>query len=469
MVNSVKIERIVSQALTILSKKYTLGESIDCALKLLLFKRLSDLAFTEGTPSFMSENTCWYVIQGEQDNLAQKLNEILIFTEKNSSNLKGVFTNSEPYFWTRFDNETLKCIIQLFSGLDLSNSNLNNSSELDEACEWLLEKSIITGSSRQRAYTPQHITKMMIGLIKPHQNTSIYDPACGSGELLAQTAKFIKKAKGDLSALKLHGQDEYIQEYSTTKANLMLHGVDNPDIRLGNAILEPRFLHDSQPQLFDVVLTNPPFNLKYLSEDIKQLSHPERFPYGIPSNGIGNFLFIQHILSSLKDTGKAVVVLPRGILSSQGDEGEIRRRIVRDNLIEAVIELAPKLFHETSIPVVIGVFNRSNSKRDGILFIDASTEYKAERGHNLLQSRNIERIVSAYHTFEEEEGFSRIVPIEEVAKNEYDLSVNRYVTPLINQEFDITFELSRLHQLETERAELEKEIDGYLENLGIKL
>lgn len=204
-------------------------------------------------------------------------------------------------------------------------------------------------------------------------------------------------------------------------------------------------------------------------ELLKNINFPKRFDYGIPGNGIGNYLFIQHILSSLGKQGKASVILPRGVLSREGDEGQIRKKIIEDDLIEAVIEIAPKLFYNVSIPVVIMIFNRNKYHKNKILFIDASREYEAKRGQNFLQPEHIDRIVCAYRSLEDEEGFAKIVSIEEIAKKNYNLSVDYYVIPPADEKIDISVEVSNLHRLEAERSELETKIDDYLRALGIKL
>ena len=470
MIDKVKIEYTLWQVMDVLRGKYAFGESVDCGLKLLLFKRLSDQSRMEKRTQFsVPREARWSVIEGEEHNLADKLSEALTTIEKVNYQLEGVFTNSEINFWNRFDDETLRHIIKLISELDISDENFYDLRELGKASEELIEKRASIEGYRRRIYTPQQVTKVMVELMNPQQEKSIYDPVCGSGEFLAESVKFIKKLGGNLSQLNLYGQDADSQECATTKINLILHGIYNFDIRVGNAISEPCFLQEGKPRVFDIVLANPPFNVKYQSEFLKKINYPERFDYGIPRNGIGNYLFIQHILSSLGDKGKAAVILPRGVLSREGDEGQIRKSIIEADLIEAVIEIAPKLFDNVSIPVVIIIFNRSKAHKNQILFIDASCEYEAGRGKNFLHPEHIDHIVSTYRSLKDKDGFARLTHLEEIAENKYNLSVNRYVTPPADEKIDIPSEVSNLHRLEAERSELERKIDGYLQALGIKL
>lgn len=255
------------QALDILRGKYAFGESVDCVIKLLLFKRLSDQSRMEKrTQLSVPKEAHWSVIEGEKHDFANKLSEALTNIEKVNSQLEGVFTNSEMNFWNMFDNETLRYVIKLISELDISDENFDDLSELGKATEELIEKSASIERYKISIYTPQQVTKLMVELIKPQQETSIYDPVCGSGEFLAESVKFIKKLGGNLSELHLYGQDANLQECATTKINLIFHGSYNFNIRLGNAILEPCFFQEGKPRVFDIVLANPPFNVRYHSE-----------------------------------------------------------------------------------------------------------------------------------------------------------------------------------------------------------
>jgi type I restriction enzyme M protein len=469
MLDTVEIKQTLWQAIEKLRTKYSLDEIRDCILKLLLFKRVSDLLSEKGQNLSVPIETNWSVLKQEQHQLAQKINEALTLMETANPYLKGVLTDSEIDFWSRFDDKTLRYLIELFVKLDLRGEAPDDLNKFGEISEWLIEKSASHGVNTRGVYTPRQITTMMVKLINPQQKTSIYDPACGSGEFLAESVRFIRESGQDATKVKIHGQSASTQECATAKINLMLHGIEKPDIRLGNAIFEPCFVQDDKLGSFDVVLLNPPFNLKYSQWDLKGIRYPDRFSYGIPSNGVGDFLFIQQAIHSLKDAGKAAIVLPRGVLFRKGDEERIRKEMIEDDWIEAVIELAPKLFYQTSIPVTVVIFNQSKPNKNKILFIDASREYEAGRGQNLLKSEHIDHILSAYHSFQDQEGFTRLVSVKEIADNEYNLSVNRYVIPLVNEQINIALEVERLHQLEAERYELEAKIDDYLQALGIEL
>lgn len=464
MLNSLEVKHKISQMMDILRNKHSSIESSYCILRLLLFKRLSDLSFRNEQPMSVPKELHWSVIKHEQHDIAQKLNEVLKLIENNKSSLEGLFTGLEINFWDRFDDWTLQNVIKIFSELDLSGESSDDLIQLGEVVEWFIETSTSIGD----VYTPQQLAAMIVKLIAPQQETSIYDPVCGFGEFLVESVKFIKKQGGNLSKLRIYGQDENFQKCTISKTNLILHGIYNSNICLGSAILTPCFIQNNKQQLFDIVLTNPPFSRKYAQRDLDTVPYPNRFSYGIPFNRIGDSLFIQHVLSSLKKTGRAAMILSRGVLSRKGEE-KIRRKITEDDWIEAVIELAPKLFYNTSISVAIAIFNQSKPNKRKTLFIDASHEYKGEKGRDTLQPEHVDRILSAYRNFQDEEGFSRLVSIEEIAQNNYDLSVNRYVLPIASETVDVALEVAKIRSLEAHRSELEEKIDHYLQALGIQL
>ncbi|MGG6294471.1 N-6 DNA methylase [Leptolyngbya sp. AN02str] len=468
MLSELKVKRTLSRVIKDLSFRYSLSEIEISILRLLVFKRLSDLTNEDDQTLSLPTGVHWSVLEQEKSDLAEKLNKILKLIEEDNPHLKGVLIDSEINFWARFDDKTLSHIINLLSELDLSGKDPNDLKQLSEVDAWLSENYASEETHIRGVYTPRQLTKMMVQLMNPQQETSIYDPACGSGEFLTEAVRFIRENGEDVSRAKIYGQTASIRECVIAKANLILHGIDNPNIRQGDIIFEPCFESDEMG-LFDIVLLNPPFNLKHSQHEIDIIRESNEFVYGVPSNGIGDFLFVQRAVHSLKKAGRAAIMLPRGVLFREGGEEVIREKMIKDDLIEAVIELAPGLFYGVSIPVTVIIFNRDKLHKENVLFIDASREYKAGRGQNLLQAEHIEHIVSTYHELKEEEGFARLVSVDEIADNQYNLSVNRYVTVANIEQIDICSEIQKLRQLEKERSELEEKIDVYLKALGIKI
>lgn len=493
--NTAKIVHVLSQAVDAMRAQHSVEESIECVSKLLLLKKLLDqqprnnlrlfseeadnlseaLAKRTSEKGYLRRNnrtlsshpsTGKSVLQ-PLASTSQTSSKLIIDLEKHDPTLEGDSISLEVNFWNRFSRETLQRVMEILDQLNLSDSYLSNANDLGEAYENFLEKYAEVERFRREVYTPTQLCKMLIELILPEQGNSIYDPACGSGELLAAAAKFIQRSKEESIEIAVFGQTPIEQGQKIAKINLMLHGVYDPDIRLGNSVLSPQFVANNELLLFDVVLTNPPFGVRFPSEDLRAAKQSSRFPYGVPPSGSdGVSLYIQHALSSLKATGKAAMILPRGVLFRESEKN-IRKHLIEADQIEAVIELAPKLFHSTSIPVVVIVFNKNKTHKQCILLVDASHEYETERGRNHLSPEQFKRIVSTYHNFSGTK-FSRSVSIEEIRANVYDLTVDRYVKQ-DKEEFDITAEFERLHQLDTRQIELEKSMNNHLWKLGIKV
>ena len=270
---------------------------------------------------------------------------------------------------------------------------------------------------------------------------------------MTESVKFIKKNQKKLSNLKLYGEEVNLQRRAIAKINLIFHGISQPDIRLGDTLFKPSFIKNDKPELFDIILASPPFNIKYQPDDIKKIKYPARFPYGIPRSR-ADFLFVQHILSSLTNKGKAAIILPTGFLYNQTNE-RIRNDIIESDLIEAIIELPNHLFYQTSINVLVIIFNRNKNHKNKILFINARDGYEKVKTQNILNSNHIECIVSSYRNFKNKEGFSTIVSLQKIVKNEYNLNIDRYIMPQMSDKIDIYYEIAELHQLESERSELE--------------
>ena len=456
-INAAYITHVLSQAVNIMRAQHSVGESIECVSKLLLLKRLIDQQ-----PGMNSGN-----FSLEAVNLSEAISKLTADLEKHDPALEGVFVSSEANFWNRFSDEILQQVMQLLDELDLSPTNLTNANDLGQAYENFIEKYAEIERFQREVYTPVQVCRLLVELTRLEQVTSIYDPACGSGELLAAAVAYIQRSKGETAEIAVFGQTPIEQGQTIAKINLMLHGIHHPDIRLGNNILSPRFVANNQPMLFDIALANPPFGLKRSPEVLIDAKWSDRSPDGVPRNGSDRvYLYIQHVLASLKPNGKAAMILPRGVLFRHSEE-RIRKQLIEADQIEAVIELAPKLFRSTSIPVVVMVFNKNKIHKRRILLIDASHEYETGKGRNRLSPEQVDHIVSTYHDFSETE-FSKLVSIEEIEANIYDLTIDRYIKQK-QEEFDITAEIEQLRRLDTRQIELEESMGNYLRKLGIKL
>lgn len=467
------IQIILSKAVDILRDRYSRRESIDCLLKLLLLKRLSDLSeryqeesdvlITKQFIFYIPESFRWSLIQEDRD-IRSSLQEAASKIEEKVPALEGLLSNRETKYWDKFSEDILRNLFDLFSKLDLSDGSLDFAEEISLTFEVLFSSYFLEISS---IYTPKSISDMLMKIISPQLGCHIYDPECGAGEMLSSAFRHIYKETQSTSYIHLYGESSYYHDFQIARINLILQGGQKNMIKLGNSLNNPAF----EGQKFDYVICNPPFNVRASQEEISDMEKSDRFPYGIPSSRNKNYLFIQHILSSLKNTGKAAVIQPVSAVSHGGDESIIRSKLVDEDVIEAIIKLPYKLFYEVSIPAIILIINKQkeNDRRNKIIFIDASNEYEEGRKQNHLKGRNIEKIVTTFKGFEEIEGFSRVVGIKEIAENSYDLNVYRYISYPREEKIDPILEVSKLRELEAERTTFAHDIDECLRALGIDI
>ncbi len=460
-------------------------------LRLLLLKRLSDRFEEEAkaieqkagnrdlawnSPNvhhfFIPKGSRWSDLQHLKENVGDELNKAFAAIESANPRLQEIFADANN--WKRVSDELLLKLIQHFSFFNLQNSNLAEPNLLGEACEDLIERFVLSEGKSGLITTPRRLAKLMVCLIEPQKGMHICDPVCRTGTLLVECIHQITAQKGDPTSVSLYGQTEIRESWAITIINLLLHDVSDFDIRLGNIFREPELVQkDGELMRFDRVIANLPFNIDNWAGDTMAEVDREKynyFRYGIPSNINGNYAFIQHIIATLKETGRAAMLIPHGALFSMGAEAQIRAGIIKDDLIEAVIGLAPKLFSTSSVPAVILVLNKKKEKerRKNILLIDASDDYQVGRKQNYLGDKDIARIISAYCNFQDEVGYAKVVSAEELAANDYILNIKRYVTPP-KPKVDLEAEINKLRALKAERTKVESEMNECLRILGIKI
>jgi len=317
------------------------------------------------------------------------------------------------------------------------------------------------------SFTPQHVSKL-IAQLAMHKQTSvnkIYDPACGSGSLLLQAKKHF-----DAHVIEdgFFGQEVNHTTYNLARMNMFLHNInyDKFNIQLGDTLRAPHF-GDDKP--FDAIVSNPPYSVKWVGSDDPTLINDDRFaPAGVLApKSKADFAFVLHALSYLSGKGRAAIVCFPGIFYRSGAEQKIRQYLVDNNYVETVISLAPNLFFGTTIAVNILVL--SKHKLDTTTqFIDASSLFKKGTNNNLLEDAHIEQIMRAFDSKENVDHFSLSVPLEKVAANDYNLSVNNYVVARDSREVvdiaqlnvDLQATIARITQVRTEIDALVAEIEG---------
>lgn len=266
----------------------------------------------------------------------------------------------------------------------------------------------------------------------------------------------------------LYGQEAIGSTWSLAKMNMFLHGEDNHKIEWGDTIRNPKLLDkNGDLMLFDIVTANPPFSLDKWGHDEAEHDKFGRFRRGIPPKSKGDYAFILHMIETLKPkSGRMGVLVPHGVLFRGSSEGKIRKQLVGENLLDAVIGLPEKLFYGAGIPAAILVFKKQKTD-ESVLFIDASREFKAGKNQNLLTPENIEKIIATYRTRSDVDKYAHLATLTEIQENDYNLNIPRYVDTFEEEEeIDLMAVRKKREQLKTELTQLEGEMTKYLEELG---
>lgn len=353
-------------------------------------------------------------------------------------------------------------LIELFSKYDFSQVDYDI---IGDAYQWILSYFAPTKAKEGETYTPREVIKLMVKLMDPEDGSVIVDPACGSAAMLIESYNHVKEKIKHNPSLKLYGQDRNGDMVAISKMNLLLHGIrTDTKIFFADSLINPEFLRELGDLNADYAIANPPWNQDGYGED--KLNKPELrkiYKYGYPPNNTADWAWIQLMLYTARK--KAVVVIDQGALFRGGREREIRSKIISEDLVEAVVLLPEKLFYNTNAPGAIIVFNKNKppERKGKVLFINASNEYKPHpeiRRLNILGEDNIEKIVKTYREYVEVPEFSKKVPLEEIRKNDYNLNVTLYVTPLGEIEhINILKEYEELKRIEEEKSQLLEKIE----------
>ena len=367
-------------------------------------------------------------------NVGDGLNKALGALEDHNPALEGVVQHidfTKQVGQSRIPDRKLRDLITHFSKYRLRNEDFEFPDLLGAAYEFLIgEFADSAGKKGGEFYTPRSVVRMMVELVEPQAGMSVYDPCSGSGGMLILSKDYVEEHGGNPRNLHLAGQEYNGSVWSISKMNLLLHGIPDADMQNGDTLAEPMHVHGGQLDRFDRVLSNPPFSLNYTRDGMQ---HPERFQWGwAPEGGKkADLMFVQHMVSVLKGgRGIAATVMPHGVLFRGGAERDIRTRLLDDDIIDAVIGLAPNLFYGTGIPACVLVLRASGTKpaeRAGkVLFINADAEFAAGRAQNYLLPEHAEKIVSAYRAFVDIPGYATVVTREELAANDDNLNIRRY-------------------------------------------
>lgn len=341
--------------------------------------------------------------------------------------LKGINFNRKIGQRT-LDDDTLADFVQNFEKIPLKDEDFEFPDLLGAAYEWLIK--FFADSAGKKAgefYTPAEVVRICVEICDPEEGMSVYDPTVGSGGMLIQMRDYLREKGGDADEIALYGQEKIGTTWSICKMNMLLHGISHADIRQEDTLREPQH-YDEKNNLrrFDRVVANPPFSQNYIKKDIK---HPGRFAVWLPEKGKkADLMFVQHMLSVLKHDGRMATVMPHGVLFRGGDEREARKYFIDHGYLEAIIGLPSNLFYGTGIPACILVMNKEGAaKRKSVLFINADREYSEDKAQNHLRPEDIDKIINAYRKGKTIPDYARVVPTDEIIKEDYNCNIRRYV------------------------------------------
>ena len=416
--------------------------------------------------------------QRNEANIGELINIALEKIEdSNRAKLEGVFRNidfnSEANLGRPKDrNRRLKNLLEDFAkpSLDLRPSRVTEDI-IGECYIYLISRfASDAGKKAGEFYTPTAVSRLLAKLAAPKPSNTICDPACGSGSLLIQASQEVGSEN-----FALYGQEVNGATWALARMNMFLHARDAARIEWCDTLNSPALVEGDHLMRFDVVVANPPFSLdKWGAEDAASDQY-KRFLRGVPPKSKGDYAFITHMIEIAKrQSGRVAVIVPHGVLFRGGAEGRIRKALIEENLLDAVVGLPANLFTTTGIPVAILIFDRSreqggdNEDRCEVLFIDARQEVTPGKTQNVMNETHIVKVLENYHSRVAVNKFSHLASPEEIVENDFNLNIPRYVdTSEPEEEIDVTAIQKDILRIEAELTEVRVKMSAYLKELGV--
>ena len=444
-----------------------------------------DEEFAEDMDAYLAEGVFWvpeiarwdYIAKhSKQVEIGQIVDSALDAIEKENDSLRGVLPKN--YSRPELDKRILGEIIDLFTNINVGGKEGKEKDILGRVYEYFLGKFAANeGKGGGEFYTPKSIVSLMVEMIQPFKGY-VYDPACGSGGMFVQSLKFVEEHSGSTFDISVYGQESNPTTWKLAKMNLAIRGIEN-NLGSKNADTFHEDLHKNLKA--DYILANPPFNQSDWGQPL--LVDDARWKWGTPPQGNANYGWIEHMLDKLSQKGKAGVVLANGSLSSNtSSEGDIRKKILEDDLVDCIVALPDKLFYTTGIPVCIWFFNRDKKHKGQTLFIDArKMGDMVNRRLRELSDEDIKKIANTYIAWQNEDGYEdvqgycKVASIDEIKEHDYILTPGRYVGIEEVEDDGEPFE-EKMERLTTTLAnqfiksrELEEEIRKQLGGIGYEI
>lgn len=437
---------------------------------------------------FVPEEARWSTIKKETENIGIALDKAFAAIERENTSLEGVMTATKFGDKEKLSDDVLQRLLRHFNTHSLRNDHLESNDLLGDAYEYLIKQfADDAGKKGGEFYSPRGVVQLIVQIIKPQPKHKVYDPTCGSGGMLIESAKYVaEQPNGKVGSninVSLFGQEKNLSTWAIGKMNMILHNFMDADIQKGDTLTDPKHRNEqNELDLFDRVIANPPFSMdkwwqkaevnleKKLDKNGKEkeiapnyskvVSDPYgRFQYGVPPRKYADFAFLQHITSVLKENGIAGVVLPLGSLSRASTEAKIREKIIDSDIVEAIIALPKALFYNTPIQASVWIINKNKAheKKGKILLIEASDEFKEGKNQNELLPKHISKILSAYEGELKDEKFSKWVTIDDIKRLKYDLNILKYIDKSEPEKvIDIEDVKSQLKRIEDNMSKLKE-------------
>lgn len=484
-----QLEQYLSKAAWILKGPVDAADFKAYIFPLLFFKRISDVYDEEyaialqesggdieyaSLPEFhrflIPDGCHWNEVRETTISVGQRLQYAFREIEKaNQDTLYGIFGDTQWSNKDKLSDELLTDLIEHFSTRSLANEDVNPDM-LGEAYEYLIKHfADMTNKKAGEFYTPRTVVSLMTQILDPRENEKIYDPAAGTGGMLLNAVEHLKYQGKDPRTVKLYGQEKNLTTSSIARMNMFLHGIEDFQIIRGDTLRDPAFFDGDKMARFDCVLANPPFSLEnWGSKQWEQDTHG-RNRYGTPPDSNGDYAWVQHMIRSMSPyNGRMAVVLPHGVLFRKGKEDVIRKKIIQDDILEAVIGLPPNIFYGAALAPAILVFKAKKDLTDQVIFVDASDQVQIGRAQNYLHKDHVDQIYQWYVNKEPVDSHVALVSVSEIAENNYSLNIPLYVTKSIEDNYPSTEEaFNELQNSYQQVVAAEKRVKDAIAGLGV--